>query len=33
MKRLLIAAALVVTGIGLFPAQAGAGTLAQCLAQ
>jgi len=33
MKRLLIAAALLVTGIGLFPAQASAGTLAQCLAQ
>jgi uncharacterized membrane protein YgcG len=33
MKRLLIAAGLVLTGIGLFPAQAGAGTLAQCLAQ
>ena len=33
MKRLLIAAALVVTGVGLFPAQASASTLAQCLAQ
>ncbi len=33
MKRLLIAAALVVTGIGLFPASASASTLAQCLAQ
>lgn len=33
MKRLLIAAALVVTGAGLFPAQASASTLAQCLAQ
>ena len=33
MKRLLIAAALVLTGVGLFPAQASASTLAQCLAQ
>ena len=33
MKRLLIAAALVFTGIGLFPASASASTLAQCLAQ
>src|SRR5882757_10515900 len=33
MKRLLIAAALVATGAGLFPAQASASTLAQCLAQ
>ena len=33
MKRLLIAAALVFTGIGLFPAPASASTLAQCLAQ
>jgi uncharacterized membrane protein YgcG len=33
MKRLLIAAALAVTGLGLVPAQANASTLAQCLAQ
>ena len=33
MKRLLIAAALAVMGLGLLPAQANAGTLAQCLAQ
>ncbi len=33
MKRLLIAAALVFAGVGLFPAQASASTLAQCLAQ
>jgi uncharacterized membrane protein YgcG len=33
MKRLLIAAALMFTGAGLFPAQASASTLAQCLAQ
>ncbi len=32
MKRLLIAAALVFAGIGLFPAPASASTLAQCLA-
>ena len=33
MKRLLIAAALAVTGLGLLPAQANASTLAQCLAR
>jgi uncharacterized membrane protein YgcG len=33
MKRLLIAAALVLTGAGLFAAPASANTLAQCLAQ
>ncbi len=33
MRRLLIAAALVFTAVGLFPAQASASTLAQCLAQ
>jgi uncharacterized membrane protein YgcG len=33
MKRLLIAAALAVTGLGLLPAQANASTLARCLAQ
>ena len=33
MKRLLIATALVVTGIGLFSVPASASTLAQCLAQ
>lgn len=32
MKRLLIAAALVVAGLGLFPGPASASTLAQCLA-
>ena len=33
MKRLLITAVLVAAGAGLFPAPAGASTLAQCLAQ
>jgi hypothetical protein len=33
MKRLLIGAALVFAGLGLFPGQASASTLAQCLAQ
>ena len=33
MKRLLVAAALVFTGVGLFAAPASASTLAQCLAQ
>ena len=33
MKKLLVAAALVFTGVGLFAAPASASTLAQCLAQ
>ena len=33
MKRLLIAGVLVAAGLGLFPVQASASTLAQCLAQ